>query len=410
MRKISMIMLLTGLVLCTASCGNKNTDANHVANTDPDISIAASSESPHQAEESVRSSVNNSTASESKPQSEKPESKTSTDITESSQESSVQESSSKYSTTDTQQFSENTSAVASAASEAAQVSVEEISQEEAETRPVPDDTGVIDNYLSLHTKVTSVSAVWEQQDNADGYYIQCSPFADFPDDSTLTVRTEKLSAEFNNLEINSVYYLRAASYHSQNGKEKVSDWTKRKEIKLKEIKQIDGVTYVDGMIIANKTYGLPEYYGDGLTNDTYAAYEQMVAGAAQDGIELYMISGFRSYEIQSYTYQSFVNDRGTELADLCSARPGHSEHQTGMAIDFNTTSDYFASTPEAIWIEQHCTEYGFILRYPKGKEEITGYKYEPWHVRYVGKKRAAEIADSGLTVEEYYGITSVYQN
>ena len=99
-----------------------------------------------------------------------------------------------------------------------------------------------------------------------------------------------------------------------------------------------------------------------------------------------------------------------------SARPGFSEHQTGLAIDVNEISDAFIGTPEAIWLEEHCVEYGFIIRYPQGKQGVTGYKYEPWHIRYVGKDNAKRIHDAAvaagdpyLTLEEYFGITSAYQ-
>ena len=130
--------------------------------------------------------------------------------------------------------------------------------------------------------------------------------------------------------------------------------------------------------------------------------------AYSDNIYLEIISGFRSYETQYYTYNSFVYDRGTELADRVSARPGHSEHQTGLAFDINTTANYFADTPEAAWLAEHCAEYGFIIRYPKDKEYVTGYAYEPWHIRYIGREKAKIITQSGLTLEEYYGLTSYY--
>ncbi len=93
---------------------------------------------------------------------------------------------------------------------------------------------------------------------------------------------------------------------------------------------------------------------------------------------------------------------------MFSARAGHSEHQTGLTIDCNDASDSFVGTPEAEWLAEHASEYGFIIRYPKGKEDITGYKYEPWHIRYVGKDLAQELDSSGLTLEEYFGIISEY--
>ncbi len=189
-------------------------------------------------------------------------------------------------------------------------------------------------------------------------------------------------------------------------------------VKKPEGKQeIDGITYYDGVLIANKSYSLPSSYNPGsLTNDTNTAFQSLVQGAANDGISIYLSSGFRSYETQEQIYNNYVYNYGQATADTFSARPGYSEHQTGMAIDVNIIDDSFAGTPEAIWLEEHCTEYGFIIRYPKGKQDITGYKYEPWHIRYVGKDVAqaiknhgAAIGDPYITLEEYFGIDSRYQ-
>ena len=106
---------------------------------------------------------------------------------------------------------------------------------------------------------------------------------------------------------------------------------------------------------------------------------------------------------------SYCAEDGRAAADTYSARPGHSEHQTGLAIDLNDVTDNFGNSREGKWVAAHCHEYGFIIRYPKGKQKITGYMYEPWHVRYVGVKLATKIHDSGLTLEEYLGIDSVYR-
>ena len=167
--------------------------------------------------------------------------------------------------------------------------------------------------------------------------------------------------------------------------------------------------YIDGILIVNKSYSLPrDYNPGGLTAECSSAFEELRQGAAEDGITIYLSSGFRSYDTQNYLYNGYVYYYGQATADTFSARPGHSEHQTGLAIDCNIISDAFIGTPEAIWLEEHCHEYGFIIRYPKGKESITGYKYEPWHIRYVGVENAEKIHDSGLTLEEYFGISSVY--
>ena len=99
---------------------------------------------------------------------------------------------------------------------------------------------------------------------------------------------------------------------------------------------------------------------------------------------------------------------GQEAADRYSARPGHSEHQSGLAFDLNDLSESFGRTKEGIWLRENCWKYGFIIRYPEDKESITGYMYEPWHVRYIGNDSAKAVYESGLCLEEYLGITSQY--
>lgn len=170
----------------------------------------------------------------------------------------------------------------------------------------------------------------------------------------------------------------------------------------------DGVTYVNGILIANKTYGLPESYDPGILDEPYDALLDMEDAAAADGIVLFIMSGYRDYETQEVIYNRYVEEFGKEEADRFSARPGHSEHQTGYAFDLNSLEESFADTPEGIWLAENCYKYGFIIRYPKDKEDITGYMYEPWHVRYLGKELSEKVYNSGLTLEEYLGITSQY--
>lgn len=172
----------------------------------------------------------------------------------------------------------------------------------------------------------------------------------------------------------------------------------------------DGLTYIQGILIANKTYGLPEDYDPGLDSETEAQFNVLAEAAANEGLEIWLASGYRSYDTQNRIYNNYVDSYGKASADTFSARAGYSEHQTGLAIDVNTIDDSFAGTPEAIWLENHAHEYGFIIRYPKGKESITGYKYEPWHIRYLGIDKATEVYNSGLTLEEFLGIDSAYQD
>lgn len=175
------------------------------------------------------------------------------------------------------------------------------------------------------------------------------------------------------------------------------------------IEQTNGMTFVDGILIVNKTYSLPEDYAPGVSTLAQNAFDEMAAAAANDGITLFVNSSYRSYQDQEALYNSYAWERGTEAADEVSSRPGHSEHQTGLTFDVNTTENSFAGTPEANWLAEHCAEYGFIIRYPEGKEDKTGYMYEPWHIRYLGKEKAKAVTESGLCLEEYLGVTSDYK-
>ena len=172
--------------------------------------------------------------------------------------------------------------------------------------------------------------------------------------------------------------------------------------------QINGLTYIDGILIANKSYSLPSTYDPGMDATTIKQFGLLSNSASKEGLNIYLSSGYRSYSYQQGIYNNYVSWYGKATADTFSACAGHSEHQTGLAIDVNSIDDSFAGTPEAIWLENHAHEFGFIIRYPKGKENITGYKYEPWHIRYLGVEKATDVYNSGLTLEEYLGIDSYY--
>ncbi len=205
------------------------------------------------------------------------------------------------------------------------------------------------------------------------------------------------------------YYYKVKAICKYNGKKEYiySDAVKKTVYKRKSV--VNGITYIDGILIANKTYKLPSNYNPGTNSKAYAAFQKMQSDAYKDGIYLYIASGFRSYSYQQSLYNNYVSRDGRTLADTYSARAGHSEHQTGLAFDINNPSSSFINTREAIWIEKNCAKYGFIIRYQKSKESITGYKYEPWHIRFLGKKLAKKVTKSGKCLEEYLGITSKYK-
>lgn len=173
--------------------------------------------------------------------------------------------------------------------------------------------------------------------------------------------------------------------------------------------EVDFVTEVNGIPIANKTYPVPADYNPGLDGEVYERFMALKTDAAKDGVEINFMSGFRSYSEQKNVYKGWVKKYGEE-ADRVSARPGHSEHQLGLAIDVNEATFDFADTPEGKWLRENCYKYGFILRYPSFEAEaITGYMYEPWHIRYLGDETAYYVHFSGLTLEEYLGIDSEYR-
>lgn len=147
-----------------------------------------------------------------------------------------------------------------------------------------------------------------------------------------------------------------------------------------------------------------------LRAEAAGAYTAMVADAAAEGVAVSPVSGFRSREEQSRLHASYVESYGQESADSLSARPGYSEHETGLALDIGNPDGMcalercFEGTAAGSWAASNAHRYGFLIRYPAAAEHITGYAYEPWHLRYVGQELAAGIHASGLTLEEFLGL------
>ena len=142
-----------------------------------------------------------------------------------------------------------------------------------------------------------------------------------------------------------------------------------------------------------------------LREEAKLAFEKLSKDAKKKNYTIIAASAYRSFNYQEKLYNYYIETKGIEYADLCSARPGHSEHQTGLAVDVmgsNHDYDNFEESIEFNWMKDNSHKYGFILRYPKGKEKITGFKYEPWHYRYVGTKVATIIYENNITLEEYY--------
>ena len=167
-------------------------------------------------------------------------------------------------------------------------------------------------------------------------------------------------------------------------------------------------------VVVNKGRVLPASYvpasfgPQGIRSDADAALIKLLAAASKAGVGMKVASGYRSYSYQVSTYNGYVSRDGQAKADTYSARPGHSEHQTGLAADLApidnrcTLDQCFGQTAEGKWLATNAHNYGFIIRYQKNTQNLTGYEYEPWHVRYVGTALAAQLYKSGQTLEQYF--------
>ncbi|NLC08162.1 MAG: M15 family metallopeptidase [Syntrophomonadaceae bacterium] len=184
--------------------------------------------------------------------------------------------------------------------------------------------------------------------------------------------------------------------------------------------------YLDLLILVNKTNSLPADFVPPdlvkpdipfcfqedlpkkyLRREAAQAISRLIRQAQRENIHIYGVSAYRSYQTQKDIFTRKARELGEKEANRLSAYPGQSEHQTGLAIDLTSSrvgfklTQNFGSTPEGRWLSQNAADFGFIIRYPAGKEHITGYSYEPWHLRYVGVEAAQVIADKKITLEEY---------
>ena len=173
----------------------------------------------------------------------------------------------------------------------------------------------------------------------------------------------------------------------------------------------------NGILIVNNEFSLPEDFSPGLNTEGKSNFDIMVSKAKTDGVTIKIASDFRSFEQQkNNAYTDGVSNYGEYNMEGTPVKAGFSEHQTGLAFDI-VGEDYelrftngFAETEEYQWVLENAHKYGFILRYPSDKEEITGRKYEPWHLRFVGTKIATEIFNKNISLEEYTGIVSISSN
>ena len=197
------------------------------------------------------------------------------------------------------------------------------------------------------------------------------------------------------------YQLTYSTTDSSGNKTEV---TRKVTVKKKEVKTTSGITYINGILLVNKKYSLPSTYNPGIDATANNALKQLQKAASAAGHNIPLVSGFRSYSRQQTIYNNYVARDGVAEADTYSARPGHSEHQSGLAFDVGAIDDNYGNTPAGKWLAENCHKYGFIIRYLKGKEHITGYKYEPWHIRYIGVDHATAVYNQKVTLEEYLGV------
>lgn len=215
--------------------------------------------------------------------------------------------------------------------------------------------------------------------------------------------------------------------HQEEHKQVEPSTTTESKQPVVEKKTYDTITPSSLTFIVNKKHPLKEEYEPSdlvkvsvptngkeiqLRKEANDQLDQLFQAAKEAGFSLRLGSGYRSYSYQKSLYSSYAQKIGKAETDKVSARPGYSEHQLGLAVDIlgqDSTFDFsrkFETQPEAIWLKEHAPEYGFILRYPKGKESTTGYNFEPWHFRYLGKEIVKEIHDKSkeLTLEEFFEV------
>ncbi|WP_253199031.1 M15 family metallopeptidase [Clostridium gasigenes] len=169
-------------------------------------------------------------------------------------------------------------------------------------------------------------------------------------------------------------------------------------------------TYINGILLVNKKNGLPDSFGDAEDPKAREAFEEMKKAAGKDGLYINAFSTYRSFWTQNRLYWNYVASFGQDPTDTFSARAGFSEHQTGLGFDVGGAdrslwaNQEFQYTAEAEWLKNNCYKYGFILRYPEGKEWKTGFVYESWHFRYLGEEHSKNFNNNNLTLEEYLGV------
>ncbi|MDV4150649.1 M15 family metallopeptidase [Clostridium sp. AL.422] len=279
-----------------------------------------------------------------------------------------------------------------------------------------DFTDEIENQiLELKSKINDLSAINEIELEEYFNSINDDSINDFND--TEKEKLNNFINEYNNLFQEKKYSLAKEKLDELNNyidETKKVAYTRKLnstyEEKSNENPSLREPKYINGILIVNKEYGLPDTFLPGENEEAREAFEKMKADAAQEGIYLNAFSTYRSYWTQNTLYNNYVANYGQDPTDTFSAKPGFSEHQTGLAFDIGGVDrslwadENFKYTDEGEWLKNNCTKYGFILRYPEGKEWITGYMHESWHFRYIGVEHSKNFENNDLTLEEYLGL------
>jgi D-alanyl-D-alanine carboxypeptidase len=184
-----------------------------------------------------------------------------------------------------------------------------------------------------------------------------------------------------------------------------TDYSKKELMLVNKYYHLDNDYTPEDLVTIPTTYAYGDYGSQKVTKSTYDAYVNLWNASHENGYYLMVSSSYRPYERQEIVYNDYQKSKGTEYADSIAARPGFSEHQTGYALDVfekGTTQKTFQNSESYKWLKENAHNYGFILRYPEDKENITGYSFESWHIRYVGNEAAKIIYENNISFDEYY--------
>jgi len=257
---------------------------------------------------------------------------------------------------------------------------------------------IVDHTNPVFTSYPESIDIYEKEDLDLSYLFNASDLND------VTIKIDTSGVDFNQTGSYQAVAYASDAYHNTSSQ---SFTINIKALDIKNIStcnpNIKEPTIIDGIILVNKLHPLPCNYNPGLNKEAEKAFKQLKEEMIKQGFNIDdKVSAYRSFDYQVKTFKTWVQQDGIDKARTYSALPGYSEHQTGLAFDlFNSeTNNFIQNDPESKWLQENAHKYGFIVRFTKDDERLTGYTPEPWHIRYVGDKALA-IYESGLTLEEY---------